>query len=235
MRIHPVSSLVALLVLLPGCARRESPGVSPMPGTARTWPYLGKARVTNAAKAMVVSGSPIASEVGREILQQGGNAVDAAVAVGFALAVVHPAAGNIGGGGFMLIRLNTGKFHFIDFREKAPLAAGLGAIAGVLGAYFVLLPRARVLSVIIVGFIFLREIPAVWFLGIWIALQIWTGGLSLVHDGIHGDMAFVDLLGVYFLMVSFGASYGYTVMARISLLIGRVMFLLHDWLGVLHL
>jgi len=122
-RISPVSSLVALLVLLPGCARRESPGVSPMPGTARTWPYLGKARVTNAAKAMVVSGSPIASEVGREILQQGGNAVDAAVAVGFALAVVHPEAGNIGGGGFMIIRPREGSVQALDYRETAPAGA----------------------------------------------------------------------------------------------------------------
>jgi gamma-glutamyltranspeptidase / glutathione hydrolase len=122
-RISPVSSLVALLVLLPGCARRESPGVSPMPGTARTWPYLGKARVTNAAKAMVVSGSPIASEVGREILQQGGNAVDAAVAVGFALAVVHPEAGNIGGGGFMIIRPHDGSVQALDYRETAPAGA----------------------------------------------------------------------------------------------------------------
>ena len=123
MRIHPVSSLVALLVLLPSCARRESPGISPLPGTARTWPYLGKARVTNAAKAMVVSGSPIASDVGREILQQGGNAVDAAVAVGFALAVVHPEAGNIGGGGFMIIRLHDGSVHALDYREMAPAGA----------------------------------------------------------------------------------------------------------------
>lgn len=123
MRISPVSSLVALLVLLPGCARRESPGVSPLPGTARTWPYLGKARVTNAAKAMVVSGSPIASEVGREILQQGGNAVDAAVAVGFALAVVHPEAGNIGGGGFMIIRRRDGSVQALDYRETAPASA----------------------------------------------------------------------------------------------------------------
>jgi gamma-glutamyltranspeptidase/glutathione hydrolase len=122
-RIHPVSSLVALLVLLPGCARRESPGISPLPGTARTWPYLGKARVTNAAKAMVVSGSPIASDVGREILQQGGNAVDAAVAVGFALAVVHPEAGNIGGGGFMIIRLHDGSVQALDYREMAPAGA----------------------------------------------------------------------------------------------------------------
>ena len=123
MRISPVSSLVALLVLLPGCARRESPGISPMPGTARTWPYLGKARVTNAAKAVVVSGSPIASEVGREILQQGGNAVDAAVAVGFALAVVHPEAGNIGGGGFMIIRQRDGSVQALDYRETAPAGA----------------------------------------------------------------------------------------------------------------
>ncbi len=119
----PVSSLVVLLVLLPGCARRESPGVSPMPGTARTWPYLGKARVTNAARAMVVSGSPIASDVGRDILQQGGNAVDAAVAVGFALAVVHPEAGNIGGGGFMIIRPSEGSVQALDYRETAPAGA----------------------------------------------------------------------------------------------------------------
>jgi gamma-glutamyltranspeptidase/glutathione hydrolase len=124
-RLSPVGSLVAVLVLsLPNCGRRESPGVSPMPGTARTWPYLGKARVTNAAKAMVVSGSPIASEVGREILQQGGNAVDAAVAVGFALAVVHPEAGNIGGGGFMIIRPSDGSVHALDYRETAPAGSG---------------------------------------------------------------------------------------------------------------
>ncbi len=56
-----------------------------------------------------------------------------------------------------------------------PNIGASGAIAGVLGAYFVLLPRARVLTLIIIGFIFIREIPAIWFLGIWIALQVWTG------------------------------------------------------------
>jgi gamma-glutamyltranspeptidase/glutathione hydrolase len=71
---------------------------------------------------MVVSGNVIASEVGREILQQGGNAVDAAVAVGMALAVVHPEAGNIGGGGFMTIRMGD-SIYTIDYREKAPMAA----------------------------------------------------------------------------------------------------------------
>ena len=72
---------------------------------------------------IVVTGQHIASRVGAEIMQQGGNAVDAAVAVGYALAVVYPAAGNIGGGGFMTIRLADGRTMFLDFREKAPLAA----------------------------------------------------------------------------------------------------------------
>ena len=94
-----------------------------MPGVARSWPYLGKARVTDGAKAVVVSGSPLASQVGRDILQQGGNAVDAAVAVGFALSVVHPEAGNIGGGGFMIIRPHDGPVQALDYRETAPAGA----------------------------------------------------------------------------------------------------------------
>ncbi|MGA8263923.1 MAG: gamma-glutamyltransferase [Ignavibacteriaceae bacterium] len=72
---------------------------------------------------MVVSASTIASKVGVEIMKRGGNAVDAAVAVGFALAVTYPYAGNIGGGGFMVIHLQNGENTTIDFREKAPLAA----------------------------------------------------------------------------------------------------------------
>ncbi len=76
-----------------------------------------------ASRGMVVSASKLASEVGIDILKRGGNAVDAAVAVGFALAVTYPAAGNIGGGGFMVIHLKNGKNTSIDFREKAPLKA----------------------------------------------------------------------------------------------------------------
>jgi gamma-glutamyltranspeptidase/glutathione hydrolase len=77
----------------------------------------------HAPHAIVVSIDELASKAGAEIMQQGGNAIDAAVATGFALAVVYPQAGNLGGGGFMLIRMADGKTHFIDFREEAPAAA----------------------------------------------------------------------------------------------------------------
>jgi gamma-glutamyltranspeptidase / glutathione hydrolase len=76
-----------------------------------------------ARKGMVVAQEPSAADVGVSVLKSGGNAVDAAVAVGFALAVTHPFAGNIGGGGFMLIRMADGRSAFIDFREKAPRRA----------------------------------------------------------------------------------------------------------------
>ena len=80
-------------------------------------------RPVHTQHAMVVSVHELASQAGVETLQAGGNAVDAAVATGFALAVVHSPAGNIGGGGFMLIRMADGKAHFLDYREKAPAAA----------------------------------------------------------------------------------------------------------------
>ena len=77
----------------------------------------------HARHGMVVSVHELASRAGVEIMQAGGNAIDAAVATGFALAVVHPPAGNLGGGGFMLVRMADGKVHFLDYREKAPAAA----------------------------------------------------------------------------------------------------------------
>ncbi|HUO87290.1 MAG TPA: gamma-glutamyltransferase, partial [Thermoanaerobaculia bacterium] len=72
---------------------------------------------------LVVSEQALASQVGREVLEAGGNAVDAAIATGFALAVTHPAAGNVGGGGFMVIRFPDGTATALDYRERAPAAA----------------------------------------------------------------------------------------------------------------
>jgi gamma-glutamyltranspeptidase / glutathione hydrolase len=84
---------------------------------------LGSVRPVHAEHAIVVSVHELASRAGVEIMQAGGNAIDAAVATGFALAVVHPPAGNLGGGGFMLMRMADGKTRFLDYREKAPAAA----------------------------------------------------------------------------------------------------------------
>lgn len=86
-------------------------------------PALADHNPVHAPHAIVASIDELASKAGAEIMQQGGNAIDAAVATGFALAVVYPQAGNLGGGGFMLIRMADGKTHFVDFREEAPAAA----------------------------------------------------------------------------------------------------------------
>jgi gamma-glutamyltranspeptidase/glutathione hydrolase len=102
------SLILLLMAAVAACGER--------PGFASTEPV-------HAQHGIVVSVHELASQAGVEIMQAGGNAVDAAVATGFALAVVHPPAGNIGGGGFMLIRMADGKAHFIDYREKAPAAA----------------------------------------------------------------------------------------------------------------
>lgn len=84
--------------------------------------YRGE-QPARATHGIVVSVHHLASDAGVDVMREGGNAVDAAVATGFALAVVHPIAGNLGGGGFLLLRTHDGKMTFIDFREKAPLAA----------------------------------------------------------------------------------------------------------------
>ena len=88
-----------------------------------TWRYHAGGAATFAQHAMVASDSRIATEVGVQIMKEGGNAVDAAVATGFALAVAYPEAGNIGGGGYMVIRMADGRIATLDYRETAPLAA----------------------------------------------------------------------------------------------------------------
>src|SRR6266436_6259884 len=110
MRI-PDSFLIRFLILCALCAL-------PAPSLA-----AAPLRPTHAPHAMVASVHELASRAGVEMLHSGGNAIDAAVATGFALAVVHPQAGNLGGGGFLLLRNATGETHFIDFREKAPASA----------------------------------------------------------------------------------------------------------------
>lgn len=179
MRHRVRSVLLAAAILCTACTSagpivaRSGPTVpASAVGVNPAWPLAGKARVAEGRRAMVVSGSPIASEVGRQVLEAGGNAVDAAVAVGFALAVVHPEAGNIGGGGFMVFRMADGTTAALDYREAAPgrashdmyldrsgdptalsdkghLAAGVpGSVAGMVTAHqrFGRLPLAAVLA-----------------------------------------------------------------------------------------
>lgn len=141
-----VATLTAMATLfLAACSQ---PGASPIPGSAVAradvvdhrdpaavaaaatrsafppgWRFKAGIPATFAEHAMVVSMSKYASEAGTEIMKGGGNAVDAAIATGFALAVTYPSAGNIGGGGFMTIRMADGRAATLDYREVAPLAA----------------------------------------------------------------------------------------------------------------
>ena len=107
--------LVPLLLLGSACG-----GPNAAPDTEASWPLYGTADVARGEAGMVVSGHGLASDVGAAILANGGNAIDAAVAVGFALAAVLPAAGNVGGGGFLVYRSSDGEVRALDFREKAP-------------------------------------------------------------------------------------------------------------------
>lgn len=125
-KISPLRALAASLLAVavslaaqtPDPARNTTPNDSSQPAID-----LQNDQPVRAPHAMVVTVHHLATDTGVGILKMGGNAVDAAVAVGFALAVVYPFAGNLGGGGFMLIHEHAGKNIFIDYREKAPLAA----------------------------------------------------------------------------------------------------------------
>jgi gamma-glutamyltranspeptidase/glutathione hydrolase len=104
--MHPLARLIVVTLLLAPCAG-----------------HAASAAPVAAQNGMVVTAQEHATRIGVAVLRNGGNAIDAAVAVGYALAVVYPAAGNLGGGGFMTLQLADGRKTFIDFRETAPLAA----------------------------------------------------------------------------------------------------------------
>ncbi len=157
-----LASVLLFIAAAPAAVAQVSP----------SWPLRDSARVVLGHRGVVVSGHPLASAIGRDVLREGGNAIDAAVAVGLALAVVHPEAGNIGGGGFMLIRKADGTVAALDYRETAPdgatrdmfvgpdgnptdrswtghLAVGVpGAVAGLVEAHrrFGTLPWARLVE-----------------------------------------------------------------------------------------
>ena len=127
MRLSLRVSACCVALALSGATIAAQTGAQTSAQTAQPNPYaLVSPPPTLAPHAMVVSIHHDASDAGVEVLKAGGNAVDAAVAVGFALAVVYPQAGNLGGGGFMLVRMKTGEAHFLDYRERAPAAATAG-------------------------------------------------------------------------------------------------------------
>ena len=127
LRVFRATRGFAVVVLLASCSHLGGPSV---PASE-----LVSGPTISAPRGMVVSASTIASEVGRDVLAEGGNAVDAAIATGLALAVTYPVAGNIGGGGFMVIRFPDGKATTIDFRETAPKAATPTMFTDSTGAY----------------------------------------------------------------------------------------------------
>jgi len=144
--VNTVVTYVVLRSRQAGISRRVGWLLLPFLG----WMAAQGGDLVRASRGMVTSESSVASEAGREVLQRGGTAVDAAVATAFALAVTHPAAGNLGGGGFLLSRSSRGRVVAYDFRETAPVRAG-AAMFLTNGAYDVTRHHAGYLSVGVPG------------------------------------------------------------------------------------
>ena len=137
MPVKPLRPLRSLLLVLALASCRAQPGSPPIAASGsgpaipprqavafpEGWRFKAGEKAAFGQRFMIASNEVLASDAGNEIIRAGGNAVDAAVAVGFALAVTYPVAGNIGGGGFMVIRMADGRSASIDYREVAPLAA----------------------------------------------------------------------------------------------------------------
>ena len=157
--------MLPLLVALAACQAGEMP--------SRTGDDAPPTLGLRSHDGMVSSTNLIASEVGAEVLAAGGNAVDAAIATGFALAVVHPSAGNIGGGGFMVIRSPDGSATALDFREKAPLAAHPEMFTDENGEYSFDIHHGSYLAVGVPGTV---------------------AGFALAHERYGGGTAWADLV-----------------------------------------
>lgn len=152
------------------------------------------AKLVTAKHGMVVSAQYLASEAGAKMLAQGGNAVDAAVAVGYALAVVYPAAGNIGGGGFMTIHPAHGKTIFIDFREHAPGQAREDMYLDAAGKVIPGLSTEGWKAVAVPGTVAgLDEIQRKW--GKLSRAKVMAPAIALARDGFVLNKADSDLLG----------------------------------------
>ncbi|MGZ8848223.1 MAG: gamma-glutamyltransferase, partial [Pyrinomonadaceae bacterium] len=118
-RNHSTIRRITAAVLFLACTA----SLNLLPRTAHNSVLAASREPVRARRGMVASTNEVASRIGVDIMKRGGNAIDAAIAVAFVLAVTHPAAGNLGGGGFMMIRLKNGSMTAIDYREMAPAAA----------------------------------------------------------------------------------------------------------------
>ena len=148
-----------------------------------------------AENGMVVTAQQLATRIGVQVLRDGGNAIDAAVAVGYALAVVYPAAGNLGGGGFMTLQLADGRRTFLDFREKAPLAARADMYLGADGNVVPGLSTRGHLAVAVPGTVAGLETALAQY-GTMTRAALLAPAISLAEQGFPLEQGEVDLLRV---------------------------------------